>query len=63
MKNIDKMFSIQTETEEEMFKFVEDFSELIKMASILYKKGTEKERQEICNLVFSELIVKDGKVA
>ena len=29
MKNIDKMFNIQTETEEEMLKFVEDFSELI----------------------------------
>ncbi|MBT4937358.1 recombinase family protein [Candidatus Peregrinibacteria bacterium] len=62
IKEIDKQFSKQTETEFEMLKFITDFSELIKMASEYYKSGTDKERYELCSLMFSELIIFDGKL-
>lgn len=63
MKDIDKMFQIQTETEIEMLNFVSEFSELVVLASELYKRGFEKEKREIFDLVFSELVLKDWLVA
>ena len=51
-----------SETEADMLDYVLAFSELIKEAASLYGKATDNERHKLTKLIFSELVMKDGKV-
>ncbi len=63
LEKIDKIQKGITETEIESLQLVIDFSELCKMASELYKSAFDTEKRELVNLMFSELVVKNGKQA
>ena len=51
-----------SETEAEMIDYVLAFSELMKEAASLYKRATDDERHKLTKLVFSEIVIKDGKI-
>ena len=63
LKEIDALHGVQTETEEEMLNFVLMVSEVVKNASRLYKYATGQEKREIAHILFSELVLVDGKLA
>ena len=62
-KEVDALFEAHTETEEEMLQYVLTVSELAKNASRLYKLATSQEKRRLAHLVFSELVLVDGKVS
>lgn len=62
-KEVDALFGAHTETEEEMLEYVLTVSELAKNASRLYKLATSQEKRRLAHLVFSELVLVDGKMA
>lgn len=63
LEEVDVALSAFTESEKEMLDFVLSFSELIKGASALYKHALDSEKRRLTHLVFSELVLVDGKVA
>jgi site-specific DNA recombinase len=63
LKEIDSLICADSETEEEMLEYVLMVSELIKNASLLYKNALVQEKREIAHMIFSELVIVDGKLA
>lgn len=63
LKEVDAILNAQTETEEEMVQFVLRFSEIMKLASSLYKDTLDMEKRRLTSLIFSYLVLVDGKVA
>ncbi len=63
LKEVDALCEAHTETEAEMLDYVLTFSELVKSASRLYKHATGQEKRRLAHLVFSELVLVDGKLA
>jgi DNA invertase Pin-like site-specific DNA recombinase len=60
---IEEKTGAHKEAASEMLKFIITFSELIKMASIYYKHALDTEKREIATQVFSELTIRDRKLA
>lgn len=63
LKEVDALLEAQTATEEEMLTYVLSFSELMKSAAAIYKTCTDMEKRKLAHLIFSELILVDGKLA
>jgi site-specific DNA recombinase len=62
LQQIDAEHQACTETEEEMVDYVLKFSELMKTAPLLFKRATDVERRKMVHLIFTELVLVDGKV-
>lgn len=62
LKEIDLKTSAHQTGTDEMLKYVLQFSELIKMASLLYEKALDKEKRDIVTNVFTELKFADKKL-
>lgn len=62
LQDLDKIQQAYTQTEYDMLDVVLAFSELNKLASQLYKMGTDSEKRQLFQMVFSELAICNKKI-
>lgn len=59
---VNKLLEAYSETEVEMLNYVLTVSELVKNAAKLYRYATIQEKRQIAHLLFSELVLFNGKL-
>lgn len=61
-KNVEEKMKEYGERIEEMVEYVLTFSELVEDATGLFKVAPPEEQQRLAAIIFSELVIKDGKL-